>query len=819
MDGLKTLVEKRKKGPWLEKWVVNKKRWTNRLLHMWNIPIICIGFLLGRTLLLDSVSPFALAFFAVVLYLGRKSWPIVLLSVLAGASTLDMVHTIRLSCFLLLLLVFQKGMQWMGKGQIHYAPTVVLFSGIIGYLLYFWWGGFHNEQLLLASLDVFLSWVFTLIFMKAIPLFTVKKQRLSLRTDEMICLVVLLGAAIMGTMGWFVWNLSVVQIITQYAVLLLAWTGGALLGTTMGVVAGLILCLVNPMGTIEISLLALSGLLAGLMKENRFFGAPFGFLLGATFIHFYQGISEAMWFSLLETSSAILLYWLTPRTFLQKISKWIPGTLENQTAHQAYVRRLRDITAMKIEQFTSLFSELAQSFRWDVARECKEGENFVHHLMSEVMENACVGCPSFSRCWEKDIIKTFQGMTDLMTIIETKGDRPLIPVPSGWLDSCMRPERLLSAMQERYAYHGQSVYWKKKIKDSQRLVSEQLTGMAEVLEKLAEEIRYETKRQAAKEDQIREALAELDLPIQRVDVISLEEGRIEIELLMVGDEGITACQQRVVPLLTEMVGEPIAVFRKVVQDQSASSIITLGSAQRYTLKTGVATVAKGNGFVSGDSYCCMNLGTSKYAVALSDGMGNGARAQEESSSALKLLRRLLQVGVNEKKAVETVNAILRMRSAEEMFATIDLAIVDLNTAHARFMKIASTPGFIKRNKKVITLHSSNPPIGILNEIEIDSIEMPLEAGDMLILMTDGIYDAPRHLPNKELIIQRLISQISTKDPQVFADALLEKVIQSHGGKIQDDMTVIVAKIENYASEWSTVQVANMPRLERVQVVE
>lgn len=79
--------------------------------------------------------------------------------------------------------------------------------------------------------------------------------------------------------------------------------------------------------------------------------------------------------------------------------------------------------------------------------------------------------------------------------------------------------------------------------------------------------------------------------------------------------------------------------------------------------------------------------------------GNGQRAQAESSAALKLLRRLLQAGMNEERAVDTVNSILSLRSADEMFATIDLAIVDLNTAEGRFMKIGSTPGFIKRGKR------------------------------------------------------------------------------------------------------------------------
>ncbi|CAM5396089.1 hypothetical protein BSAF29S_02616 [Bacillus safensis subsp. safensis] len=48
----------------------------------------------------------------------------------------------------------------------------------------------------------------------------------------------------------------------------------------------------------------------------------------------------------------------------------------------------------------------------------------------------------------------------------------------------------------------------------------------------------------------------------------------------------------------------------------------------------MAHAAKGGGLVSGDSYSMMELGAGKYAAAISDGMGNGARAH------LKAMKRL-----------------------------------------------------------------------------------------------------------------------------------------------------------------------------------
>ena len=90
--------------------------------------------------------------------------------------------------------------------------------------------------------------------------------------------------------------------------------------------------------------------------------------------------------------------------------------------------------------------------------------------------------------------------------------------------------------------------------------------------------------------------------------------------------------------------------------------VVFGSAKSYRVATGVAHAAKGGGLVSGDSYSMMELGAGKYAAAISDGMGNGARAHFESNETIKLLEKILASGINEKVAIKTINSILSLRT-------------------------------------------------------------------------------------------------------------------------------------------------------------
>lgn len=798
---------------WMKRDPGRQKRFFHRMVHIWNIPLLAMGFLLGRAIILESISPFAVAFLGVLFLFARKAWPGVMATLILGAATVDTVHATKITAFLLLLFLFHRVALLLGKGNLDQIPFLVLLSNIVGHLGMMYWQTYSTYDLILAGIESILSFILTYIFVQSVPILTRKKKRIHLRHEEIVCLVILIASVLSGTLGFMVGELSVLHILSRYFILALAFVGGGMIGSAMGVVTGIIMNLSHSKAILEISLLAFAGLMAGLFQEGKRIGVSLGFLIGSSVLSLYNPAQQDFWVSTQESLIAIILFILTPAIFLQSVARYVPGTVDNQMAHQEYVRRLRDVTAQKVERFQELFRELATSFRDDTTKRRREEEDQVHQFVNNVMEKSCLGCHRFSRCWEQNVMRTYSGMTNLMAIIETKGAAKPIQVPESWAEHCIKPDQVIENLQGQYLYHEQSNYWREKMLDSRRLVYDQLQGLSDVMEKLSEEIRQETQVMAAQEEQIEEALSQLGVSISRVDILSLEEGKVEIEILMNHGDHLDECKKLIAPLLTEVIGEPISVYRKTRQEGTGHALITLGSAQKYLVKTGAANAAKGGGIISGDSYCHMSLGTGKYAVALSDGMGNGERAQEESSAALKLLRRLLLAGMNEDRAVETVNSILSLRTVDEVFATVDLAMVDCNSGKGRFLKIGSTPGFIKRGKKVIRFSASNPPIGILRDIQVEPIEVQMQPGDLLVMITDGIYDAAPTGMNKDDFIIQMMKEIESKDPQDFADCLLEKVVRFQKGRIMDDMTVLVSKVERFSSEWSTIR---LPGVERVQ---
>ncbi len=795
--------------------------WT---VKKWGMLLAVMAFLLGRAAILDQLAPFALAYFAVIYYLRKDLVVWVGIGTAAGCLFSPVAHPVGLFGELAVFLLLQKAMEKFERIELSYVPVLVGSSILLVQLFLALVGPVEGWfPMVMAGIDAALGLILSLIFVQAIPIFAPARKSYHLKNEEIICLIILLASVMTGTVGWAAGPVTVEHVLSRYLVLLFALVGGAPLGASVGVVAGMILSLADPNAVYQISLLAFSGMLAGLMKEGGRVPVALGMLLGSSILSFYIGDQAAVLNSTWESLLSVTLFFLTGRTLIHTLSRYVPGTQENLKSHYEYAKRVRDITASRVEQFSEVFRQLSRSFT-QLAADGTGGERRKaeqEHFMDAVAQKTCASCFRQKMCWNEKFYDTYAVMTEMMTSIEGEGKskREKRDIRPEWRTACKKPEQVLAVMREQYSLYRNDQHWRRQIIESRQLVADQLVGVSQVMEDLAREIKREGQQLYLQEEQIRSALEQLGLSVHSIDVINLEEGNVEIEIVHQYTRGFDECRKIIAPMLSDILGETITVTREQPTDRGPSySLVTFGSAKEFEVWTGVAGAAKGGDLLSGDSFTAVELGNGKFAVALSDGMGNGERARQESSTALTILQQLLQSGMDEKLAIKSVNSVLMLRSPEEIYATVDMAIIDLYSAETTFMKIGSTPSFIKRAGEVIPITASNLPVGILSEIEVDLVSVQLLPGDTLIMMTDGIFDAPGYAVNKELWLKRVIQEIRADDPQEFADCLLERVVRHQEGDIHDDMTVIVAKVNRYQPEWATFRWPGVSRMERPKVV-
>ena len=111
--------------------------------------------------------------------------------------------------------------------------------------------------------------------------------------------------------------------------------------------------------------------------------------------------------------------------------------------------------------------------------------------------------------------------------------------------------------------------------------------------------------------------------------------------------------------------------------------------------------------MSGDSFNVVTLKEGRELIVLSDGMGVGRKAAQESKATVNLLEELFNTGFGQEVAVKTVNSILLLRQRES-FATVDLALIDLYSGEIDSIKIGGSP-LVSQTRKKSRYHIKQQP--------------------------------------------------------------------------------------------------------------
>ena len=198
----------------------------------------------------------------------------------------------------------------------------------------------------------------------------------------------------------------------------------------------------------------------------------------------------------------------------------------------------------------------------------------------------------------------------------------------------------------------------------------------------------------------------------------------------------------------------------------------------------------------GDTAVSCSLPGGRRAVILSDGMGRGSAAAAESQAVVRLLRRLLKEGMHVNLAIETVNRHMEQEK-NEVFATLDLVILDLERGMAVFYKQAAAPSFAVHGGRLMRIQQPALPVGIVPAVKLARVTLQLSPGDTIILMSDGIYDSGRRSWVGRYLASLIDDEMESGrcyGPRQLAERILREAIRQDRGRTADDATVAVVRL-------------------------
>ena len=361
--------------------------------------------------------------------------------------------------------------------------------------------------------------------------------------------------------------------------------------------------------------------------------------------------------------------------------------------------------------------------------------------------------------------------------------------------------RIIKSINYAYRISNLNFIWKKKVDESKKNVSTQLEGVSEAISNLAEEISpRQVEKFVAEKEKIKIFLKQKEIDIKDISIKQEGTGRSSVTLYTGVCENVDGTQcniKKIAQILSKVLNSDMVLQKQEcgLRLNKENCMYTYISKDKYGLQVGIAKSTKKGSPVSGDTSIQTKLDDGKYLLALSDGMGSGPEARKSSKIAIKMLERLLTSGFEKDTSIKLINSTLSANTEEDMYATLDIQILDLYSGNIEFIKNGACPTYIKRDNEVQILKSESLPTGILEDIDLEVYDKDLEDGDIIVMCSDGILDSNTEYLNKELWVKYLLEDIQTDDVQKIADIIVNEARDNDYGSEKDDMTVIVAKVK------------------------
>lgn len=411
-----------------------------------------------------------------------------------------------------------------------------------------------------------------------------------------------------------------------------------------------------------------------------------------------------------------------------------------------------------------------------------------------VTEKVCADCERREKCLGEEYFQTYQRMQEIFCTVEDYGAELNVELKRKLQKQCLLAPRFLRESLETYENAKQRLLWDNKLVQNREGYASQLENFARTIRDTTRELDAGIFEDEHLEKKIKNHLRKSGVRMLSSVFYITPQGKYEIHLTIKASKGYMIPVKELAAEVGNLVGRvmmPEQGERPIVGDEYCT-ITCVEGAKFHTLQ-GIAKIGKDCDKISGDTFLMTDLPGGKKGVALSDGMGSGVEAFQESSMVVELLEELLNAGFPVRTAVELMNTALVIGREEVRFSTIDVSLFDLYTGTCEIVKAGASTTYIKRGKEVEKVQSVTLPIGVIQDIEIDVTTRELESGDFVVMVTDGVVDA---LPpgRQDKLMEEFIANIDMQNPKEIAHHILGQVLECSDETPVDDMTVLVIGI-------------------------
>ena len=413
-------------------------------------------------------------------------------------------------------------------------------------------------------------------------------------------------------------------------------------------------------------------------------------------------------------------------------------------------------------------------------------------IHNELTAKLCATCDSCAMCWDTPNSPMYGYLAQLIESVRKAG----------------KADRDAELKMEKYCpYTGSMVEeavhvferarlnqsWYNRLLENREVIAEQLDAMAYIMEDCARPDKDISREKRGMLTELKYRARERGIVLEDGKIFENTDSKWRLKITVRAKSGCIPVRE-----LTKAVSLAMPRPMMAHRDTKAilgkeESLLIYEEETLYECVRGMARLVKDGAAISGDNFSFLERDNGQVIISLSDGMGSGNRACRESEMVIELLEKFLEAGFGVETAIRMMNSAMVMKGENDLFSTVDISALNLYDGNCDIYKIGASATFIKHEEEVECLLSTSLPAGVYHRLEIEHMKKQLGNGDFLVMVTDGVLEY-LHVPHPEETMQEIIESIQTNNPNTLAKKILERVLLFTGGKVADDMTVLVSAV-------------------------
>lgn len=753
-------------------------------------------FLITRVMLINNMAPFGIAFILAAIPEEKKKIPYLsACGALLGYLSIYRSGIDNIGAYFLIIstiLLINYFMNDMSK------KNQILLYGIIIFIEFLLYDIFLGNSLIqsIFSSGLEIVCVFSAYYIFSYSITSIKeiKLRKLFIKEESICLIITVSLLIAGIGQVIYKGISLRNITALLFLLVISFMKGSEEGAAFGIILGIVLGM-TPYGNM-INLIAfygLCGLITGTFKDAGKLWSGAAFIMAVVLFNLYSLYSGIqMKFDILEILFSLIIFMIISPKMYRRLEIIFDLGSRQKYLKEDYNVKLNNIILKRITNFSEALKVIPYALNKLSNNDKAEINDNNLHIIQNLTDKVCSMCTQNCKCWKNESYYTFSAFTELIENYQ----RGIRKIPYEIEKKCIKQNTLFSSMQQIMNSYAHIESYKHKTEEFNKIYGKHIRSIAECTQKILSRS-DNVKFNSMMEDKIERELRKSHIPFKEVICYENEWDRLTIKIGVNECGRNQICIKNLLPVINKVTGKLMCVSGDHCNVDESSKIceVVFDETPTFYVATYLEKICKTGEQYSGDNCCYGKINESNYMVILSDGMGSGPQASEESSTAVQMMKKFSQAGFSDLDAVNTINSVFSLEfSEEENFCTIDINNIDLYTGKCSFIKVGSADSFIKKGNDVDIINSNTLPVGVMDDIDIETIERTLKDGDMIIMVSDGVLDYSSEVLGKTDWIVKFLKNTTCTDPKELSVKLMQRVLELSGGKAKDDMSIAVSKV-------------------------